>query len=114
MKAQTPAEGIMLSKEWQDAKAYRIECDCTDPDHGVDMWIEAEADEDLHDTVSVTFYVKTTNHHWRDGYSRIRAAWDILTKGVHIQSNNLLLSKQAALNFAEVIKTTVKKLDAKS
>jgi hypothetical protein len=114
MKAQKPAEGIMLSKEWLGAKVHRIECDCTDPDHGVDMWIEAEADEDLHDTVSVTFYVKTTNQHWHDGYSRIRAAWDILTKGVHTQSNNLLLSKQAALNFAEVIKTTVKELDIKS
>ncbi len=114
MKAQTPAKGIMLTSKWHDAVAYRIECDCTDPDHGVDMWIEAEADEDLHDTVTVTFYVKTTNEYWREGYSRIKAAWDILTKGVHTQSNTLLLSKQAALNFAEVIKTTVKELDAKS
>ena len=111
MKTQTPAEGIMLSHAWLGAKTYHIECDCTDPDHAVEMWIEAEADQDLTDTVSVTFYVKTTNQYWREGYSRLRAVWDILTKGVHTQSNNLLLSKQAALNFAEVIKTTVKELE---
>ena len=111
MKSQKPAEGIMLSNEWLGAKAYHIECDCTDPDHAVDMWIEVEGDPDLQDVISVIFYVKTTNEFWREGYSRLRAVWDILTKGVHTQSNTLLLKKQAALNLAEVIKTTVKELD---
>lgn len=114
MKPQKPAKGIMLTSEWSDSKAFHVECDCTDPDHAVDMWIEVEADDDLKDTISVSFYVKTTNEVWREGYSRLRAVWDILTKGVHTQSNNLLLNKQSALNFAEAIKTTVKDLETKS
>ena len=86
-----------------------INCDCTDPDHAVDMWIEVNRDADI-ETVDVTFYVKTTNEFWQEGYSRIRAAWDILTKGVHTQSNTLLLDRQSALNVAEAIKSTIKEL----
>jgi hypothetical protein len=114
MKPQKPANGIMLTNEWMDAKTFHIECDCTDPDHAVDMWVEVEGDHILPNTVTVSFYVKTTNEVWREGYSRLRAVWEILTKGVHTQSNTLLLNKQAALNFAEAIKTTVKELDTKS
>lgn len=110
MKAQTPAKGIMLQGDWTDAKAFHIPCECTDPDHGVDMWIEVNREKDI-DAVDVTFYVKTTNEFWREGYNRIRAAWDILTKRVHTQSNTLLLDRQSALNMAEAIKRTVKELE---
>lgn len=109
MKAQTPAKGILQTGDWSDAKSFMINCDCTDPYHAVDMWIEVNRDTDI-ETVDVIFYVKTTNDYWREGYSRIKAAWDILTKGVHTQSNTLLLDKQSALNFAEAIKRTVKEL----
>lgn len=111
MKSQKPAKGIMLTGEWEDAKAFHIECDCTDPDHTVEMWIEVDGESDLPELVTVSFYVKTTNEFWREGYSRIRAVWDILTKGVHTQSNTLLLNKQAALNMADAIKRTVKEMD---
>jgi hypothetical protein len=109
MKAQKPAKGILQTGDWPDAKSFMINCDCTDPDHSADMWIEVNHDADI-ETVDVIFYVKTTNEYWREGYSRIKAAWNILTKGVHIQSNTLLLDKQSAINFAEAIKRTVKDL----
>ncbi len=110
MRAQKAAKGILLTGEWSDAKAFHIPCECTDPDHAVDMWIEVDHEQDI-DAVNVTFYVKTTNEFWREGYSRIRAAWDILTKGVHTQSNTLILDKQSALNMAEAIKSTAKELE---
>ena len=109
MKAQTPAKGIMLQGDWPDAKSFHIPCECTDPDHAADMWIEVDRELDL-ECVNVTFYVKTTNEFWREGYSRVRAAWDILTKGVHTQSHTMILDKQSALNMAEAIKTTIKGL----
>lgn len=109
MKAQKPAKGILQTGDWPDAKSFMINCDCTDPDHSADMWVEVHRDADI-ETVDVTFYVKTTNEYWREGYSRIRAAWDILTKGIHTQSNTLILDKQSALNVAEAIKSTVKEL----
>jgi len=43
-----------------------INCDCTDPDHSADMWIEVNHDADI-ETVDVIFYVKTTNEYWREG-----------------------------------------------
>ncbi len=110
MRAQKAAKGIMLQGDWTNAKAFHIPCECTDPDHGVDMWIEVDREQDL-ECVNVTFYVKTTNEFWREGYSRIRAAWDILTKGVHTQSQTLILDKQSALNMAEAIKSTAKELE---
>lgn len=109
MKAQTPAKGIMLQGDWTDAKAFHIPCECTDPDHAADMWIEVDREQDL-ECVNVTFYVKTTNEFWREGYSRLRAVWDILTKGVHTQSHTLILDEQSALNMATAIKRTVKDL----
>lgn len=109
MRAQKAAKGIMLQGDWKDAKSFYIPCECSDPDHAADMWIEVEREQDL-ECVNITFYVKTTNEFWREGYSRIRAVWDILTKGVHTQSNTLILDKQSALNMAEAIKSTVKDL----
>ena len=110
MKSQKPANGIMLTNDWKDAKSFHIECECTDPDHAVDMWIEVDQDEDLSNTVNVSFYVKTTNVFWKKGYNRFRAAWDILTKGVHQQEHHLILHRQAALNMANAITRTVKEL----
>lgn len=113
MRSQKPANGIMLTNQWKDAKSFHIECECTDSDHAVDMWVEVEMDqdEDSYHAVTVSFFVKTTNAFWEKGYNRFRAAWDILTKGVHQQEHHLILHRQAALNMANAITRTVKELD---
>lgn len=111
MKAQKPANGIMLTNDWGDAKTFHIECECTDPDHAAKMWIEVDRDDDIGNTVSVSFYVQTSNPFWEKGYNRFRAAWDILVKGVHQQEQHMILHRQAALNMADAIKRTVKELD---
>ena len=110
MKYQKPAEGIMLTSEWDDAKAFHVECECTDPDHAVDMWIEVEKEADV-ELINVSFYVQTTNTFWEEKYNRFRAAWNILTKGFHKQENHMVLNKQAALNFAGAITESVKQLE---
>ena len=110
MKYQTPAQGIMLTKDWSDAKTFHVECECTDPDHAVQMWVETDLDKDI-DAINVSFYVKTTNAFWKEGYSRIRAAWEILTKGVHQQEHHLLLDQQSAINFAGAITNSIKELE---
>ena len=110
MKSQKPANGIMLTNDWGDAKTFHIECECTDPDHAAKMWIEVDREKDF-DAVNVSFYVNTSNPFWAEGYNRFRAAWDILVKGVHTQEHHMLLNKQAALNMADAIKHTVKELD---
>ena len=42
MKAQVPAEGIMLTHEWGHSKMYKIVCGCGQPDHEHDVDIEAD------------------------------------------------------------------------
>ena len=110
MTTQTPAQGIMLDRDYGDSRAYTIACDCHDGDHQVHMWIELNGDEDTKD-VEMTFYVNTTTPSWKPGFSRIKAAWDILFKGYREDQHSLILNKQAALNVAATINTVVKELE---
>ena len=112
MKTQTPAQGIMLDANYGNSKSYTIACDCHDGDHQVHMWIELCGDEDCKDVV-MTFYINTTTPFWKEGFSRIKAAWDILVRGYREDQHSLILKKQAALNVAATINTVVKELDAK-
>ena len=113
MKAQTPAQGISIEKDFGDAKVFNIECDCSSDDHAVKMWIEVQRDEDIPD-VEVSFYVTTwTKNWWNDWPARLRAVYDILFKGVHKQEHHMLLNKQSALNFVEAIKKTVTEMEKK-
>jgi hypothetical protein len=113
MKAQTPAQGISIEKDFGDAKVFNVECDCSSDDHAVKMWIEVQRDEDIPD-VEVSFYVTTwTKNWWDDWPARLQAVYDILFKGVHKQEHHMLLNKQSALNFAETIKKTVTEMEKK-
>lgn len=112
MKTQVPAQGISLDRDFGDAKIFNIECDCTDDRHSVKMWIELNGDSDTKD-VEMIFYVNTTTPFWTEGFSRIKAAWNILFKGYREDHHTLILNKQAALNVASTINTVVKELEGK-
>lgn len=112
MTTQTPAQGIMLDRDYGDSKSYTIACDCHDGDHQVHMWIELNSDKDTQD-VELTFYVNTTTPFWKEGFSRIRAAWNILIYGYREDQHSLILNKQAALNVASTINTVVEELQGK-
>jgi hypothetical protein len=112
MKAQTPAAGIMFDADYGKSKAYTIACDCHDGDHQVHMWIELNGDKDTQD-IEMTFYVNTTTPLWKPGFSRIKAAWDILIHGYREDQHSLILGKQAALNVANTITTVIEELQGK-
>jgi hypothetical protein len=113
MKAQTPAQGISIEKDFGDARVFNVECDCSADDHSVKMWIEVQCDLDIPD-VEVSFYVTTwTREFWKDWPARLRAVYDILVKGVHKQEHHMILNRQSALNFAAAIKNTIKELEEK-
>lgn len=113
MKAQTPAMGISLDKDFGDARVFNVECDCSSDDHAVKMWIEVQRDKDVPD-VEVSFYVTTwTKNFWEDWPARFRAVYEILVKGVHKQEHHMLLNKQSAMNFADAIKNTIKEMEKK-
>lgn len=107
MKSQTPAEGIMIQKDWGKARSYTVACDCGDHEHNVHMWIEAKPEPDVQD-VTLTFYVQTTNNWWDK--NRWRQMWEILTKGYTKNEATVILSKQGALNLSTVIRNSVNDL----
>ena len=113
MKAQTPAQGISLEKDFGDAKVFNVECDCTADDHAVKMWIEVQRDADIPD-VEVSFYVTTWTPVWTSWRKRLSAVYDILFKGVHKQEHHMLLDRQSATNFANAIISTVDEMSKKA
>lgn len=112
MKAQTPAEGISLDKDFGGAKLYNIECDCSHDSHAVKMWIEVTGDEDIKD-VELTFYVNTSIPWWKGWRYRISTAINVLFNGKTEQQHTLILSRQAGLNIAESIKAVIEDMERK-
>jgi len=107
MKAQVPAEGVMIQKDWGKARSYTVACDCGDHEHNVHMWVEVSPELDVQD-VTLTFYVQTTNNWWDK--NRWRQIWEILTKGYTKNEATVILSKQGALNLSTVIRNSVNDL----
>ena len=101
MRAQKPAEGILKTNEWGDAKMYYIACDCGNEDDA--HVVEVEADEY---GVNVYSYVKVHTKWWEK--NRWKQIWQILTKGYAEMETTILMKEQTALNYAEVLKQATK------
>jgi len=97
---QTPAEGIMLYKDYGPSKMYRVgcECGCDDCSHMVDV----DADET---GVTVTTYTTQKTNFWSK--NRFQLMWTLLTKGYVEYEASLIMSKQQALNYANVLNSAV-------
>lgn len=100
MKAQTPATGILKRSEWGDSKAYQIVCECGDPNHDHNVWVEAEDHG-----VSVTIYTTSKSKIWE--MNRWKKIWILLTKGYIEEEVSVILKEQQALNYAETLKKAV-------
>ena len=101
MEAQKPAEGILITKDWGDAKIYKIVCECGDCNHSHDVWVEA----DDH-SVTVTIYTQQKTQWWK--WNRWQKMWTLLTKGYIKFEADLIMSEQQALNYAETLQSAVK------
>lgn len=112
MKAQPPAMGISRSSTYPDAHVYHVECSCSDPDHAIDVWVEIGADVDIPE-IEVTFYAKTKFRHWRKLHQRVADAWRVLWGSESERCHSMLMDRQAALNFAEAIKQSIRDLEKK-
>ena len=80
MKPQKPAQGIMLDRNWGDARSYTIACECGGREHYPQMWIEVGDENDAElQNLTVTFYVETVSPWYR--ISRWRQIWQMLVYG---------------------------------
>jgi len=100
MKAQIPAEGIFKHREWGDSVMYGVTCECTDPNHQHDVWIEADDSG-----VTVTTYTQQTTKWWE--LNRFKIIWTLLTKGYIEYEASLIMSEQQALNYSDTLKKAV-------
>lgn len=100
MKIEIPAEGIMKTNDWGESKVYRIACNCGDPGHDHNVWIEADVSE-----ITVSIYTTTTTNFWSK--TRWYHIWKLLTKGYIDTESTVCLTKQQALNYAETLKCAI-------
>lgn len=101
MKAEKPADGILMNHDWGRSKSYKVVCNCGSDEHSHDVWVEAS------DTgVAVTIYTKLKSKWW--GVNRWQNIWKLLTQGYIEIEECIMLSDQQALNYAETLKQAVK------
>lgn len=55
MKSQIPAEGILKINDWGSARVYQVVCNCNNPDHSHNVWIETDSKWALGDTNTVMY-----------------------------------------------------------
>jgi hypothetical protein len=104
MNAQQPAKGVLQVNDWGTSKMYKAVCECGDNDctHTID--VEAE------DTgVIVTIYTMTRTNFWSK--SRWSHIWKLLTKGHADFETCIIMSRQVALNYANVLQSAVKDVE---
>ena len=100
MKAQQPAEGVLLRKDYGDAKIYNIVCECGDCDHSHEVWVEAEDHG-----VTVTIYTQQKTKWWQS--NRWKIMWTLLTRGYVERESVLIMSEQQTLNYANALQSAV-------
>lgn len=102
LEAQRPAEGVHRHATWGDATVYTVECDCTDPDHGVTVWYEFDAEHD-HNSVEMTVYVEMFSPRFGNLWERIKWSMACLFKGHVRLQHDMILTSQSAKNFASTL-----------
>lgn len=104
MNAQTPAEGILLHKDYGDVKNYAVSCECSSTDCIHNVWVEAE------DTgVSVTTYTQQKTKFWE--LNRWKIIWRLLSRGYIEYEASIIMTKQQAINYASVLQSAVKDVE---
>ena len=93
---QVPAEGVLLRKDYGDAKIYQIVCECGDCDHDHNVWVEAEDYG-----VTVTIYSQQKTKWWE--LNRFKIIWRLLTRGYAEYEASIIMTEQQALNYARVL-----------
>ena len=101
-----PALGIMTTAVYDNARAFRVACDCHSNEHDVDVWIEVEPDAETRD-ITVTFYRDLDTPWWESGFNRFREAWNILRHGRSRFSGSLIIRTETAQHLCDAIQSSI-------
>jgi hypothetical protein len=127
MKAQQPAEGILLKRNYGDAISYKVECECGQDWHSHDVWIEAEEVG-----VTVHTYVALKTDYWSQAVDpaladsiwaqeffgtlvglvngllrRVKLTWAVWTQGYVGYEGCVTMTAQQALNYSDSLARAV-------
>lgn len=104
MTPQQPAQGVLVVNDWGKSKMYKVSCDCMNDDctHTIDV------EADGHD-ITVTIYTQTRTNFWSK--SRWYHIWRLLTKGYTDYETSIVMKKQVALNYANVLQSAIKDVE---
>ena len=104
MKIQQPAEGILLHKDFGDARFYTVPCDCCSTDCAHDVCIEADETG-----VTVTTYTTQKTNWWSK--NRWQIIWGLLTRGYVKYEASIIMTPQAAYNYSAVLQSASKDVE---
>ena len=100
MKTQKPAEGILLHRDYGDARMYTLTCECCDVDHAHQVWVDAEETG-----ITVTTYTKQKSKFW--SMNRWQKIWTLLSKGYIEYEASIIMTEQQALNYAKTLESAI-------
>ena len=115
MEAQIPAQGIMSRNpehyRWQ---SFLVECDCTCPEHALNVHVAIDRVEADDDFVAVEFYATMHSpfvhgNWWKAFQTRVKRIWQLISTGTVELEHTLILRDQVALNFSEALRISVEK-----
>jgi hypothetical protein len=104
MKPEIPAQGVLQVNDWGYSKMYKAVCECSSDDctHTIDVAAENGG-------VTVTIYTKTRTNFWSK--NRWQHIWQLLTKGYTDYETCIILDKQVALNYANVLQSATEDVE---
>jgi hypothetical protein len=101
---ETPATGILIRRDWGDAKIYQVTCECGQDDHDHEVFVEAEDS-----SVTVTTYTIGKTNFW--SLTRWHHIWTLLTKGYIKYESSLIMNRQQAMNYATILHHAVEDVE---
>ena len=103
MTPETPAKGILQVNDWGDSRMYHAVCACGSDEcaHRIDIEADHEITVTIYTTTRTNFWSKTRWHH----------IWTLLTKGYVDSEAVIIMPKQVALNYTNVLQSAIKDLD---
>lgn len=128
MKAQLPAEGILKTHDWGDSKVYKVVCDCGQPDHEHNVWIEADecgVNVNIYTTVKTdcwseelkpkydidNIWLQEVEWFWKGLYNslarKLKLTKSIWSKGYVDFETTISMNEQAALNYSTTLKNAI-------
>ena len=125
LKPEVPAQGILKKNDFGDSMWYTVICECGENEHNHELYIEADEID-----VTVHIYTNASSDWWTKNFDydhdssfyplryfadelvrRAKLIWDILTKGSVKYESHVILNRQQALNYSEVLRQSISDIE---